>query len=283
MIFLNNTAIFDDNAPLRIFLNAKSNFQKFKKNSEVIHEAVEIKYFLEGESTLMIDDQTYLVKQGDIVVVNPYTFHTTINCGTVQGKYHLFMISLDFFDNTDFPDLRHLLLLDGQTVDPHFPADSNLKNIILRIVQEYSKKGEYYNTMIQALMMELFLILIREHSRKPSHRLPNINSYQYYNIVEPALHIIRNEYMDNLTVEKLSAVCNVNKYYFCRIFKELTGKSPIKYLNEYRLKIANTMLKRTNNSMVTIATQCGFGTQSYFCRCYKDFFGFPPMQERKNQ
>lgn len=62
-----------------------------------LHENVEIKCFYEGTATLLIESQTVRVKAGDVVVINPYEFHATVDTGEEKGKYHLFMLPLDYF------------------------------------------------------------------------------------------------------------------------------------------------------------------------------------------
>ena len=74
---------------------------------KAIHEAVEIKCFYEGTSTLLLGTQTVTVKAGDVVVINPYEFHATIDRGEEgnTGKYHLFMVPLDFFSGCNLPEM----------------------------------------------------------------------------------------------------------------------------------------------------------------------------------
>ena len=62
-----------------------------------LHEDIEIKCFYEGTATLLIESQTVSVKAGDVVVINPYEFHATVDTGEEKGKYNLFMLPLDYF------------------------------------------------------------------------------------------------------------------------------------------------------------------------------------------
>ena len=61
------------------------------------------------------------------------------------------------------------------------------------------------------------------------------------------------------------------------------GTSAINYLNEYRLKVANTLLLNTNKQVQEIASLCGFNDVGYFCKLFKKQFGKSPkkVQEQK--
>jgi AraC-like DNA-binding protein len=91
---------------------------------------------------------------------------------------------------------------------------------------------------------------------------------------------IRNEYKNNISLDELAEVCCVNKYYFCRIFKEVMGVTPMQYLCDYRLNHADIVIRNTDQSISEIITNCGFNDESYFYKCYKKHFGVTPYSRR---
>ena len=77
--------------------------------SKLFHEEIELKLFLEGSSTIMIDNESIVANEGDIVIMNPYQIHFTVISMEEKAKYHLILIGLDFFENNiAFFDLRYL-------------------------------------------------------------------------------------------------------------------------------------------------------------------------------
>lgn len=70
-------------------------------------------------------------------------------------------------------------------------------------------------------------------------------------------------------------------YLFTKI-KGLTGQSPNEFVSTIRLKQAVVMLaERPDASMVDIAYSLGFGSPSYFIRCFKNMYGKTPNMYRK--
>ncbi|MNM81120.1 HTH-type transcriptional activator Btr [compost metagenome] len=72
-------------------------------------------------------------------------------------------------------------------------------------------------------------------------------------------------------------MAGVSPDYFTRVFKKTTGKSPVEYLNEIRIKHAKQLLLSTNDSMRSIAQNVGFSDEFYFSRKFKSMSGKSPM------
>lgn len=249
-----------------------------------LHEEIEIKCFYEGASTLLIGNRTVNVRAGDIVVINPYEFHSTVNCGeqTNRGRYHLFMIPLDFFGTIGAGEvkLRPLLLSDNKAFKTLFSQDKRLFDLLSRAATECMEQREHYVAAVSGLMLEAFVLLLRQglgDTETPDRGADHLRSYH---LIEPALRHIRDCYMMPITVNCLATLCNVSKHYFCHVFKTVTQKSAMEYLREYRINIADVMLVNTEKSVSQIAEECGFESVAYFCRAYKRQYGVSPGKRR---
>ena len=61
------------------------------------------------------------------------------------------------------------------------------------------------------------------------------------------------------------------------------GMSAIKYLNVYRLKIADTLLTSSDRQIGEIAAICGFDDAGYFARIYKEQYGHTPSKREDSE
>ena len=246
----------------------------------LFHEEIELKLFLEGSSTLMIDNKTIVASEGDIVFINPYQIHSTVNIGEECSKYHLIMISLDFFEkNQSFIDLRKIFIKE-RTGKKNLVKTSRLAEIIKNIAAEFTEKKDMYRNITENLVSELILLLLREYKDENQLSFPRDRNIRYYEIIYPALRKIRNDYTEKISVDELSALCNISKFHFCRIFKTVTSVTPIEYQTVYRIGIADILLKNTDKSITEIAAMCGFDDAGYFSRCYKKHTGVSPKEKR---
>ena len=99
--------------------------------------------------------------------------------------------------------------------------------------------------------------------------------------IKRVLSKIKNDYSRPLTLSELAETARLNPQYLCRAFRQVTGKTPIDYLNYYRIECAAEKLCYTNLSVTEIALSCGFNDLSYFNRLFKRHKNASPSAFRK--
>lgn len=99
--------------------------------------------------------------------------------------------------------------------------------------------------------------------------------------IKRVLARIRNDYSKPLTLADMARTAGLNPQYLCKVFKQVTGKTPVDYLNYYRIECAGEMLCFEYMTVTEIAYQCGFGDLSYFNRLFKRQKQMTPTQYRK--
>ncbi|MDY3304103.1 MAG: AraC family transcriptional regulator [Clostridia bacterium] len=95
--------------------------------------------------------------------------------------------------------------------------------------------------------------------------------------VKAAITYIEENYSGNITLSELSEKCMMSSNYFCKFFKDLIGKSPVEYINAYRIEIACDMLL-SGSSVTDTAYECGFNDLSYFIHVFKKHIGISPKK-----
>jgi len=271
----------DKNFPLLVHAESVSTVNDPAEMLEAIHEAIEIKYFYEGESTLLIGNRRITVTAGDVIVINPYELHSTIDYGGENvGKYHCIMVGLDFFDGVRCADLnlRHLIFGRKTCFRTKLTNTAAIATVIENIVRESKKDDTYSRLALFGYMSELFAELLR-HGIDPESETPSQDSIRNYAIIEPAVRIIRDNYSEPFTVEMLAERCNVSRFHFTRIFKSVMNESPVRYIISYRLTVADTLLSNTDHRIGEIAMLTGFSDVAYFSRMYKRYFGHSPSDK----
>ncbi len=88
--------------------------------------------------------------------------------------------------------------------------------------------------------------------------------------VFPAICYLDKHLRDNVSITALAKMCMLNETTFRREFKNATGKSPVQYKTEIRIKKAKELISCTPEILTSeIVEQLGFYDASYF---YKAFF-----------
>ena len=83
------------------------------------------------------------------------------------------------------------------------------------------------------------------------------------------------------TLEELAELSCFSRTYFSALFKSLNGVSPWEYINIKRIEKAKMMLSETNDTILYIANECGFGNLSNFNRIFRKITGKKPSDYRK--
>lgn len=97
----------------------------------------------------------------------------------------------------------------------------------------------------------------------------------------PAIVKIRNEYGRGLTVDELAAACNMSGPTFHRLFRQTMNKTPLQYLNEYRLRQAERLWLSTDRPLAAIAALCGFYDEFHLSRNFKALYGLSPREYKR--
>ena len=79
------------------------------------------------------------------------------------------------------------------------------------------------------------------------------------------------------TISNLARSVGMSMFHFTRVFSELVGAPPHRYLIERRLDAARAMLVAGRN-VTDACFDCGFGDLSHFSRSFTRRFGVPPSR-----
>jgi AraC-like DNA-binding protein len=77
-------------------------------------------------------------------------------------------------------------------------------------------------------------------------------------------------------VSELTKEMGISHSSLHRRLKSTTEQSISLFIREIRLKHAMELLLSQTGSVTQIAYEVGFGSTTYFCKCFHDHYGFPP-------
>jgi AraC-like DNA-binding protein len=94
-----------------------------------------------------------------------------------------------------------------------------------------------------------------------------------------SLKAIHEEPMRRLSIAALAGSAGMSRSSFCERFTALVGRSPLRYQNEWRLRLAREMLAKRDARVGEIGLRIGYESEAAFSRAYKEFFGHSPRVE----
>lgn len=82
-------------------------------------------------------------------------------------------------------------------------------------------------------------------------------------------------------LDELAHYVDISRRQLERLFQKYLHCSPSRYYLKLRLTRARQLLKQTSLSIIEVASACGFVSTPHFSKCYREFFGLPPRDERQ--
>ncbi len=84
-----------------------------------------------------------------------------------------------------------------------------------------------------------------------------------------------------ISLDDLAGVAGYSRYHFVRAFRESTGHPPYGYVITQRIVHAQQMLLASNDSVASIAHDCGFATHAQFSKKFREIVGTSPAAFRR--
>ena len=96
-----------------------------------------------------------------------------------------------------------------------------------------------------------------------------------------AVAMLETSYAEHLATEDVARFAGVSLSRLSHGFREHTGRSLGDYLRELRIAAASRALRESDDSIATIAMQCGFADQAHLTRTFRELRGMTPREYRR--
>lgn len=235
------------------------------------HGMFEIYFLLSGHCTYFIDNKTYQVSEGDLVLIPGGTIHNTQYPMDTRYSRMLVNCSNFFIPGSVFDDLKKLLY-----VYHNDELTDKIREILTEVEKEYNSPDKHSLDYLQSLIYSLFILIARYPNTKSNASVKN----EY---IEKAVNHIRKNYMSKLSLNDVARVCSITPEHLSRIFKKETGFGYSEYLNLVRLQQAEYLIKNKELTITEIAHRCGFEDSNYFSFIFKKKYGISPREMNKQE
>jgi AraC family transcriptional regulator len=117
------------------------------------------------------------------------------------------------------------------------------------------------------------------HASRPGLRAVWVSSRNQRRVLSIVRHLER-YYHEPCSLTSLAGLARLSPYYFLRVFRKVTGQSPIQYVMSTRLRAAANDLLVSNTPIAEIALNTGFNDISHFNASFRTVFGRTPRHWR---
>lgn len=251
------------------------------------HNSLEFSYVSKGTVCCEIGGKKIRLEQGDGIFIN-------------SGILHCFMLQEASVLKNIFFEPEFLAPSDSRmylnSVLPYlqsglqysvFRAENERENQLISQIKKCCVNLETENAENPNRYFELFSDVVMlwrgfvEHCKAETVVSAKPGWSFTQNRVRKMLQYIYYHYGEKIGLAEIAAAANVSQREALRCFSEFIGISPVQYLNGYRLKCAEQLLRKTAKTISDIALETGYDNPGYFCKVFKKNYGLSPLQYRK--
>lgn len=233
------------------------------------HHFTEIFFVLEGKGNFLFCEGTRSIRTGDLIIIPPYIEHTEQSIPGTALKYYVLGIDGITFQTKYDTAMAQIYC----NFDNHSIITTLFDQIYYEIKADQYGSDQICQNLLEVLLLRIIrtkqLIPISTNSVKMSKECSQIKEF------------LDTNYASHITLDTLTDLTHMNKYYMAHSFTKFTGLSPIQYLNRKRMEAACHLLTHTDHSISNIAALTGFSSQSYFTQAFRKFHHMTPIQYRQ--
>lgn len=238
--------------------------QARKENEDAYRQVIlQMPYQMEifsPDGTSVLINQTMLKNQGDA------------KADRVIGKYNI--LNDPFIEEAGFTDYIEKVF-HGETI--YVPG---VKVPLKQLEEVY---GTNY-AAIRSIYQNVILFPVFNDSGQVWRVVFMVINEYVHNVKENiylAIKYFREHFDQEYSLREVAHIANLSPYYFIKVFREQTGKTPYEYLLEIKIENAKEMLRIQELSITDIGLACGFTSPSNFSSVFKKITGASPSNYRK--
>jgi AraC-like DNA-binding protein len=244
---------------------------------------------LHGQADCKIDGRPFKVCPSVFLITNPFqqleysiSVKEKIETANIHFNYLFIQNLYSYFTEAD-TSLLDNIESTGNAI-PLFFNELHYKNkeILTLIKQLYLSTEEYqFEEKLSEIGIQLFLIQSECQKKLKSIKSRNRNTQkELYRRISMAKDIIFYNHDQPISIEEISKNICVSKYHFTRLFKDVYGISPYRFLKTVRLEKAKELLLK-DYSVEEIAHQVGFIESNSFINAFKFYTKAYPTEFRR--
>lgn len=249
------------------------------------HNYYEFYFFLEGDVTIMIEGEEYVLKTGDVVLIPPkIRHHARIHSQDVPYRRFVFWISKEYCSrllerSKDYGYLmQHVLVSRKYIFHNDVITFNTIQSKVFLLIEEMQSERFGKEAKIELCVSDLVLHLNRiVHERNyPKSEKEELSLYQ------SIIFYIEDHLDEDLSLERLAKEFYVSKYYIAHLFKDSIGMSIHQYITKKRLLACREAILGSTG-ISTAYQMFGFGDYSSFYRAFKKEYGISPKEFKDMQ
>ena len=222
-------------------------------------------YVAKEEETFFLND-TVIAKAGSFIIFAPKEKQHHMYQGNKTAEFYYVHFRCDTLP----------ISLETSRVYSLMPQQ-HYCSLFEEIIDEPLQKKAHYEALCISRLLYIMALIQRDTAENDN------SAHSRWKTVEFAIQHM-NKYCDSsLKLENYADMCRMSKYHFLRVFKQVTGSTPLDYRNRIRIEHAKELLENGYLTVSEISESLGYNSPAYFCDAFKKMIGCSPIEYRNGK
>jgi AraC-like DNA-binding protein len=236
--------------------------------AEHSHPAYMFVLHFDDQTSVRLNGRIITARPGKIFSLSPGIAHQELP-SDFPPRYIAIMIGKSFFERQlSFYPLKREIRFYGE----FYNTASDLIPLLNKFMIEADNSVPGCDAVLQGLGLEISHSIIRGifDVRTVEDRISG--RVEIGRVIE----YIHANMQTKMTIDKMAGIACMSSSHFSHVFKTETGKTPLGYLNEVRMRRVKKLLIAGDKSVTEIALECGFGNPAYLTASFYKKFKITP-------
>ena len=224
-------------------------------------------YALAGEANYSWGGHGCTVRKGDVLFFPKGFVHSGASKPSNPWSFCYVAFDLESYPPAD-PDITQRIQKHTTTLNVH-----QVSAAFTELVHAWSSKLPGHLMRCRSLVLELLSLVISE-----THHVIAASRVPHFHAINNIVKAIQRNYASSFSVEDLSEESGLSPAYFRRLFKQVTGHTPVNYINRVKVDKAKDLLLSGECNVSEAASAVGFDNVFYFSRLFKRISSVNPSE-----
>lgn len=252
------------------------------------HEEMEFVHFREERMLYLAGGERFVGRPGDGVFVNGGVPHSElpidgVACAEGSLVCHPKMLYGDRSSALWTRYFRHLFVVGAPQVvrlkRDGEPWEREAIALTREAWEAVANEDEFFEETCRANLTRVCLLIVT-HVQPTLTKAESVTLLRNTDRIKDMIRFVETHYDEEVTIDQIASAGGVSQREAQREFQELVGMRPMEYLVDHRLFVASQLLKTTDAGIGEIAVGCGFSSQSYFTKRFRERYGHTPSHHR---
>lgn len=245
------------------------------------HNTYEVYLVTEGDRELIVNGKTYVLRAGDLAIIEPYVLHYTKSHVSKTISRWLFNFPEEILGIV-FSNKEIQYILNGfRSCIIHVEPEH--KAIISGNLKQINENFLGYETIRRKIAVSLTVQLIfgLKQLISTSEDILAQKNILRKDMLSAIRYIHESFTNSDLSLQDVLDHVHMSKSRFSELFKQTTGMTYLKYLNFVRATAVRRALVTENDTIAVISESNGFSEVQKMTRVFNDIYGMSPTKYRK--